>query len=78
VGERFVRMAMQAAKLFWIELFIPGGTLVVLAILLTGSASPLIPRKLASLIPFGIAGGRTVRGKKASPENGFCRTRGAA
>ena len=78
VRERLVRMAMQAAKLFWIELFIPGGTLVVLAILLTGSASPLIPRKLASLIPFGIAGGRTVRGENVSSEGALCRTHGAA
>ena len=74
VGERLVRMAMQAAKLLWIELFIPGGTLVVLVILLTGSATPLIPRKLASLIPVRITGGGTVRGENASPEDGFCRT----
>jgi hypothetical protein len=74
VGERLMRMAMQAAKLLWIELFIPGGTLVVLAILLTGSATPLIPRKLASLMPFGIAGRRIVRGEKVSSEDGFCRT----
>jgi hypothetical protein len=78
VGERLVRIAMQAAKLLWIELFIPGGTLLVLAILLTGSATPLIPRKLASLMPFRIGGGRTVRGENVSPEDGLCRTHGAA
>ena len=78
MGERLVRMAMQAAKLLWIELFIPGGTLLVLAILLTGSATPLIPRKLASLMPFRIGGGRTVRGESVSPEDGLCRTHGGA
>jgi len=47
-----VKLAKQAVKLLAIELFVPGGTLVVLAILLTrGSATWMSGRLVAALVP---------------------------
>lgn len=50
--EKIVKLARQAAKLLGIELFVPGGTLVVLTILLarrfaSGKSSRL-------LVPFSV------------------------
>jgi hypothetical protein len=44
--------AGQALKLVLIELLAPGGTLVVLALLLTGSSARAIPEKAGPLLPF--------------------------
>jgi len=44
-------IARQALRLALIELLVPGGTLVVLALLLTGSSVLPIPEKIASLLP---------------------------
>jgi len=44
------RVAKQAGKLLWIEMFVPGGTLIVLAILFAGILTPGIPRKLVGLV----------------------------
>lgn len=49
---KLVGIARKALKLGLIELLVPGGTLVVLALLLTGSAALAIPGKVAPLLPF--------------------------
>jgi hypothetical protein len=48
---KLVGFARKALKLLLIELLVPGGTLVVLALLLTGSSGLAIPEKLAPLLP---------------------------
>jgi hypothetical protein len=45
-------IARTALKLVLIELLVPGGTLVVLALLLTGTSAPAILEKVAPLLPF--------------------------
>lgn len=57
--------AMWAAKLLLTEMFVPGGTLVVLAILLASRSPRLTTRRMATLVPF-------TNGKANSP----CRTNG--
>jgi hypothetical protein len=52
MSGKLVGIARKALKLMLIELFVPGGTLVVLAFLLTGGPSLLIPEKVVSLLPF--------------------------
>jgi len=47
-----MRIAKMALKLMLIELFVPGGTLVVLALLLTDSLAPAIPAKVGPLFSF--------------------------
>ena len=47
------------AKLLLTEMFVPGGTLVVLALLCAGRFSPATARRLAALVPF--------RGKVPAP-----------
>ncbi len=49
---KLVGIARMALKLMLIELFVPGGTLVVLAFLLTGSSPLAIPEKVAPLLSF--------------------------
>ena len=49
--EKMVKLAKQAGKLLVIELFVPGGTLVVLAILLTRGPASWMSSRLAALIP---------------------------
>lgn len=44
-------IARQALRLALIELLVPGGTLVVLALLLTGNSVLPIPEKVAALLP---------------------------
>lgn len=44
-------IARKARRLAFIELLVPGGTLVALALLLTGSSVLPIPEKVASLLP---------------------------
>jgi len=53
-----VNLAKQAAKLLWIELVVPGGTLVVLAILLARGLAFGRPSRLAGLFPAHITGER--------------------
>jgi len=48
--QRIAALAKQAMKLVLIEAMVPGGTLVVLAILLAGRF-PAIPDRFASLSP---------------------------
>ncbi len=50
--EKLMRFARTALKIVLIELFVPGGTLVLLALLLTGSSPLAILEKLAPLLPF--------------------------
>ncbi len=50
--------AMWAAKLLMIEMLLPGGTLVVFALLLAGRSSPSPMRRLAALLPFQKKDGR--------------------
>ena len=49
---KLLGIARKALKLALIELFVPGGTLVVLALLLTGSSALAIPEKVAPLLSF--------------------------
>jgi len=49
--EKMVKLAKQAGKLLLIELFVPGGTLVVLAILLMRGSAPWTSGRLVALIP---------------------------
>lgn len=51
MSEKMVKLAKQAGKLLAIELFVPGGTLVVLAILLTRGPASWMPSRLAALVP---------------------------
>ncbi len=48
---KLVGIARQALKLVLIELLVPGGTLVVLALLLTGSSALAIPERVAPRLP---------------------------
>lgn len=51
--KRFRKLAKMVGPLLLIELVVPGGTLVVLAILFkSGVASEALPAKLATLLPF--------------------------
>jgi hypothetical protein len=47
-----VGIARKALKLMLIELLVPGGTLVVLALLLTSGSALAIPEKVAPLLSF--------------------------
>ncbi len=44
--------AKWALKLLLTEIFVPGGTVVVLGLLLAGQLSPSFRRRLAALVPF--------------------------
>ena len=47
---KMITLAKQAAKLLWIELFVPGGTLVVLAILLARASASWRLNRLVVLV----------------------------
>ena len=49
--EKMAKLAKQAGKLLVIELFVPGGTLVVLTILLTRGPASWMSSRLAALVP---------------------------
>ena len=49
---KLVGIAKQVLKLLLIELFLPGGTVVVLALLLAGKSPLAILEKVAHLHPF--------------------------
>jgi hypothetical protein len=49
--KKMIKLAKQAAKLLAIELFVPGGTLVVLAILLTRGTASWMSGRLAAVVP---------------------------
>lgn len=49
---KLVGIARTALRLVLIELLVPGGTLVLLALLLTGSSALAIPEKVSALLPF--------------------------
>ena len=51
MAGKLLGVARKAARLALIELLVPGGTLVVLALLLAGPFLPGIPEKVASLLP---------------------------
>jgi len=57
--QKIVNLAKQAAKLLWIELVVPGGTLVVLAILLARGFSFWRPSRFTALFPVHITGERS-------------------
>ncbi len=50
MGQILIGVAKQVARLLVIELFVPGGTLIVLSILLA-SRVPAISNRLAALSP---------------------------
>jgi hypothetical protein len=56
--KKMVNLAKQAAKLLWIELVVPGGTLVVLAILLARGLAFARPSRFTALFPVHITGER--------------------
>jgi hypothetical protein len=49
---KLVRIAGKVLKLVLIELLVPGGTLVILALLLTGSSALAIPEKVVPILSF--------------------------
>ncbi len=49
---KLVGYGKWAAKLMMIEMFVPGGTLIVLSVLLAGRFSPVIAHRIATLVPF--------------------------
>ena len=51
MGQTLTGIAKQAVRLLPIELFVPGGTLIVISILLAGRI-PAISSRLAVLSPF--------------------------
>ncbi len=51
MAGKLVGIAKKALTLVLIELLVPGGTLVVLALLLTGNSALAIPEKVAPLLP---------------------------
>ena len=51
MGKKVMGVARKVLRLALIELLIPGGTLVVLALLLTGGSGLPIPERLAALLP---------------------------
>jgi hypothetical protein len=51
MAGKLMGVARKALRLALIELLVPGGTLVVLVLLLTGGSVLRIPEKLASLLP---------------------------
>ncbi len=57
--QKVVNLAKQAAKLLWVELVVPGGTLVVLAILLARGFAFARPNRLTALFPVQITGERS-------------------
>ncbi len=52
MNGKLMGIARKAVTLVLIELFVPGGTLVILALLLTGSSALAIPDRVAALLPF--------------------------
>jgi hypothetical protein len=48
---RLLQIAKKMGGLLMIELFVPGGTLIVLTMLLMGGSAPAIPAKVAALAP---------------------------
>lgn len=53
--EKMGDLAKKLATLLAIELVVPGGTLVVLALLLTGTAPGGLAARLGALLPASIA-----------------------
>jgi len=49
---KLVGYGKWAAKLMMIEMFVPGGTLIVLSVLLAGRLSPVIAHRFTALVPF--------------------------
>lgn len=47
---KLARYAKWAAKLLMTEMLVPGGTLIVLALLLAGGSSPAIRRRLTAYL----------------------------
>ncbi len=64
--EKMVKLAKEAAKLLWIELVVPGGTLVVLAILLARGLAFGRPSRLTAMFPVQIMGERSGSGNQFS------------
>lgn len=50
MATKLMGLAKKAAGLLVIELLVPGGTLIVLTLLLTGTSIP-IPEKVAAALP---------------------------
>lgn len=50
MATKVMGYAKKAAGLLMIELLVPGGTLIVLGLLLTGGTLP-VPEKIASVLP---------------------------
>lgn len=52
MSGKLAGIARKVLKIVLIELFVPGGTLVVLALLLTSGSALPIPEKVAPFLPF--------------------------
>ncbi len=66
MGQKMVNLAKQAAKLLWIELVVPGGTLVVLAIVLARGLAFGRSNRLIAFFPAHITGERSGSGNQFS------------
>lgn len=67
--QRLGEIAKKAAALLMIELLVPGGTLVVLGILLASGILPPLPSGVAALLPcFGSGHGSGVKKSPAAPD----------
>ncbi len=62
--QKLVKLAKEAAKLLWIKLVVPGGTLVVLAILLARGLAYGRSSRLTALFPAHITGERSGSGNQ--------------
>ncbi len=51
MAKKVVRVGKKALGLLMIELLVPGGTLVVLTLLLTGGFLPALPERIVALLP---------------------------
>ncbi len=68
-------MVNLVAKFWWIECFVPGGTLIILVMLLAGMWAPALSRRLSALIPIGLMRQRCVLGNEHPTGGEFCWTR---
>jgi hypothetical protein len=68
-------MAKLVAKFWWIECFVPGGTLIILVILFARMWAPALSRTLAALIPIGLIRLRPAHSNEHSTGGEFCWTR---
>ncbi len=68
-------MAKLVAKFWWIECFVPGGTLIILVMLFAGMWAPALSSRLSALIPIRLIRQRSAPSNEHSTGGEFCWTR---